>query len=74
MPPMNPPETNRETSRPAASGPPIGLRRWAIAKGYIPADVASVFVSDRPMVIQLTRLDSRQSHLALLSAIAWAEG
>lgn len=37
-------------------------------------DFASVFVSDRPVVIQHTRLDSRQAELALLSTMAWAEG
>lgn len=41
----------------------------------IPVDTpySSVFVSDSPVVIQHTRLDSRQSANALLSTIAYAE-
>ncbi len=39
------------------------------AQGY-----ASVFVSDVPVVVQHTRLDSRQAALALLSTIAYSEG
>lgn len=35
-------------------------------------DYASVFVSDVPVVVQHTRLDSRQSENALLSTIAYA--
>lgn len=35
-------------------------------------DYASVFESDVPVVIQHTRLDSRQAELALLSTIAFA--
>lgn len=35
-------------------------------------DYASVFVSDSPIVVQHTRLDSRQSELALLSTVAWS--
>ena len=35
-------------------------------------DYASVLVSDRPIVVQHTRLDSRQSALALLSTIAYS--
>lgn len=34
-------------------------------------DYASVFVSDTPIVVQHTRLDSRQAELALLSTIAY---
>jgi hypothetical protein len=34
---------------------------------------SSVFISDVPVVIQHTRLDSRQSENALLSTIAYAE-
>jgi hypothetical protein len=37
-------------------------------------DYASVFVSDVPIVLQHTRLDSRRAELALLSTIAFAEG
>lgn len=36
-------------------------------------DYASVFVADQPIVIQHTRLDSRQSALALLSTIAYGQ-
>ena len=36
-------------------------------------DYASVFESDVPIVVQHTRLDSRQMHNALLSTIAYAE-
>jgi len=36
-------------------------------------DYASVLVSDQPVVLQHTRLDSRQSALALLSTIAYGE-
>ena len=36
-------------------------------------DYASVFVSDQPVVVQHTRLDSRQAALALLSTIAYGE-
>ena len=35
-------------------------------------DYASVFVSDTPVVIQHTRLDSRQSENALITTIAFA--
>lgn len=34
-------------------------------------DYASVISSDVPVVVQHTRLDSRQAELALLSTIAW---
>lgn len=37
-------------------------------------DFASVFESDVPIVVQHTRLDSRQSENALLSTIAYAGG
>jgi hypothetical protein len=37
-------------------------------------DFASVINSDVPVVVQHTRLDSRQSELALLSTIAYAGG
>lgn len=42
----------------------------------IPAatDFASVIESDRPIVVQHTRLDSRQAELALLSTVAYAGG
>ena len=36
-------------------------------------DYASVFVSDVPIVVQHTRLDSRQSENALLTTIAFSE-
>lgn len=36
-------------------------------------DYASVFESDVPVVVQHTRLDSRQSELALLSTLAFGE-
>lgn len=36
-------------------------------------DYASVFVSDEPIVVQHTRLDSRQAALALLSTVAYAD-
>jgi hypothetical protein len=36
-------------------------------------DYASVIESDRPIVVQHTRLDSRQAALALLSTVAYAE-
>jgi hypothetical protein len=36
-------------------------------------DYASVIRSSQPIVVQHTRLDSRQSENALLSTIAWAE-
>jgi hypothetical protein len=35
-------------------------------------DYSSVFESDVPIVVQHTRLDTRQSQLALLSTIAWS--
>jgi hypothetical protein len=37
-------------------------------------DYASVFESDVPIVVQHTRLDSRQAELALLSTMAYSEG
>lgn len=37
-------------------------------------DYASVIVSDQPIVVQHTRLDSRQAENALLSTIAYGEG
>lgn len=36
-------------------------------------DYASVFVSDVPIVVQHTRLDSRRAEIALLSTIAYAQ-
>jgi hypothetical protein len=36
-------------------------------------DYSSVFESDQPIVVQHTRLDSRQAELALLSTIAYGE-
>jgi hypothetical protein len=65
---------------------PIGQRTWAIAEGWIPdgsngpepipraTDYASVIHSDVPIVVQHTRLDSRQAANALLSTIAFAAG
>ncbi|RNM14786.1 sensory rhodopsin transducer [Nocardioides pocheonensis] len=35
-------------------------------------DYASVLVSDVPVVVQHTRLDSRKAELALLSTVAWS--
>lgn len=42
----------------------------------VPRDTsyASVIESDVPIVVQHTRLDSRDPHIALLSTIAYAEG
>ena len=40
----------------------------------IDTDYASVIESDRPIVVQHTRLDSRQAALALLTTIAYAQG
>jgi hypothetical protein len=37
-------------------------------------DYASVIVSDVPVVVQHTRLDSRRAELALLSTVAWPAG
>lgn len=37
-------------------------------------DYASVFVSDEPIVVQHTRLDSRQAALALLTTVAYPDG
>jgi hypothetical protein len=37
-------------------------------------DYSSVIDSDVPIVVQHTRLDTRQSEAALLSTVAWAEG
>lgn len=37
-------------------------------------DYASVIASDRPIVVQHTRLDSRQAENALLSTVAFAAG
>lgn len=36
-------------------------------------DYSSVLVSDVPVVVQHSRLDSRQAELALLTTIAWSE-
>jgi hypothetical protein len=38
------------------------------------SDYSSVIVSDVPIVVQHTRLDSRQADSALLSTVAWAGG
>ena len=46
----------------------IGKKRWAIAEDY-----ASVIESDVPIVVQHTRLDSRQSENALLTTMAFAD-
>lgn len=40
----------------------------------VDTDFASLIESDRPVVVQHTRLDSRQAELALLSTLAYAEG
>ena len=37
-------------------------------------DFSSVILSDVPIVVQYTRLDSRQAALALLSTVAFAAG
>lgn len=37
-------------------------------------DFACLLESTRPVVVQHTRLDSRQAELGLLSTIAWSEG
>jgi|SRR5690554_5230712 len=42
----------------------------AVPRGH---DYASVFESDVPVVLQHTRLDSRQADLALLSTIAYSQ-
>ena len=39
----------------------------------VDTDFASLFVSDVPIVVQHTRLDSRQAELALLSTLAFGE-
>jgi hypothetical protein len=36
-------------------------------------DYASVFVSDQPIVVQHTRLDSRRAEIALMSTMAFAQ-
>lgn len=36
-------------------------------------DYASVFVSDVPIVVQHTRLDSRKAEIALMTTVAYAE-
>lgn len=38
----------------------------------VDTDFASTLVSDEPVVVQHTRLDSRQAENALLSTVAWA--
>lgn len=40
----------------------------------VDTDFASTIESDVPIVVQHTRLDSRQAELALLSTVAYAEG
>jgi hypothetical protein len=65
-------------------GKPLGHTQWALPEGYIPSqstgdpapvpldtDYASVFTSDVPIVVQHTRLDSRQAENALLSTLAF---
>ena len=37
-------------------------------------DYASLFVSDVPIVVQHTRLDSRKAEIALMTTVAYAEG
>jgi hypothetical protein len=37
-------------------------------------DYASVYLSDEPIVVQHTRLDSRRAEVSLLSTIAYSEG
>ncbi len=37
-------------------------------------DYASVFVSDVPIVVQHTRLDSRKAEIALMTTVAYSEG
>jgi hypothetical protein len=54
----------------------IGRTTWVIAEGWIPpipvaTDYASVTARDVPIVVQHTRLDSRQSENALLSTVAY---
>jgi hypothetical protein len=62
---------------------PIGARTWAtkhlrfndlddpepVPRG---ADYACVIEADAPVVVQHTRLDSRQPENALLTTVAWA--
>jgi hypothetical protein len=38
------------------------------------ADYASLFVSDVPVVVQHTRLDSRKAEIALMTTVAYGEG
>jgi len=37
-------------------------------------DYASVFVSDEPIVVQHTRLDSRMAEIAIMSTVAYSQG
>ena len=37
-------------------------------------DYASLFVSDVPVVVQHTRLDSRRAEIALMTTVAYSEG
>jgi hypothetical protein len=45
----------------------IGQRGWVSPEGYIPP-------GSQPIVVQHTRLDSRQSENALMTAIAYPSG
>ena len=64
-----PPPTHRVTIAPRRT---LHLRFDDLG---IPADTdyASVIESDVPIVVQHTRLDSRQAALALLSTVAYAQ-
>lgn len=60
------------------TGEALGCTRWVIPEGYIPSGrtgagraFESVIRSDVPIVVQHTRLDSRQAALALLTTIAF---
>lgn len=46
----------------------LGRTTWVIPEGYIPS---GVLVSDVPVVVQHTRLDSRQAELTVLTTVAW---
>ncbi len=48
----------------------LGRRHWVIAEVY---GYASGITSDVPIVVQHTRLDSRQAENALLSTLAYPD-
>ena len=60
---------------PSAARTAAATRPAVVDPAPVPRDTdyASVFVSDQPIVVQHTRLDSRRAEIALMSTMAFAQ-